>query len=293
MVSGRRDPRPPEGAEHPQGRQEAVRHQPGRARPGRTAGQARRQVHRPAAEHVPQRHPLLGDAAGAVLRRVAVHHAPGGGATGTGRRADVHRQEQGQGLRRDRREGDVQGRRRRRRGETRAGRGGRLPEGSPEVRPPGGAHAQGRAAGRPARHRQDLAGPGGGRRGRRCRSSRISGSEFVEMFVGVGAARVRDLFEQARQKAPCIIFIDELDALGRARHAARDHGRPRREGADPEPAAGRAGRVRRHQRHRHHRGHQPPRDPGSGPAAGRAASTARCWSTAPTSWAGRRSCGCT
>lgn len=45
----------------------------------------------------------------------------------------------------------------------------------------------------------------------------ISGSEFVEMFVGVGAARVRDLFEQAKTKAPCIIFIDELDALGKAR----------------------------------------------------------------------------
>ena len=45
----------------------------------------------------------------------------------------------------------------------------------------------------------------------------MSGSDFVEMFVGVGAARVRDLFKQAKEKAPCIVFIDEIDAVGRAR----------------------------------------------------------------------------
>src|SRR5208283_1769644 len=48
----------------------------------------------------------------------------------------------------------------------------------------------------------------------------LSGSDFVEMFVGVGAARVRDLFAQAESRAPCIIFIDELDALGKARGGA-------------------------------------------------------------------------
>lgn len=49
----------------------------------------------------------------------------------------------------------------------------------------------------------------------------LSGADFVEMFVGVGAARVRDLFKQARSKAPCIVFIDEIDAIGRARGSAR------------------------------------------------------------------------
>lgn len=46
----------------------------------------------------------------------------------------------------------------------------------------------------------------------------MSGSDFVEMFVGVGAARVRDLFKKAREHAPCIIFIDEIDAVGKKRH---------------------------------------------------------------------------
>ena len=49
--------------------------------------------------------------------------------------------------------------------------------------------------------------------------SSLSGSDFVEMFVGVGASRVRDMFEQGKKNAPCIIFIDEIDAVGRHRGA--------------------------------------------------------------------------
>ncbi|MCB0327991.1 MAG: AAA family ATPase, partial [Bdellovibrionales bacterium] len=57
----------------------------------------------------------------------------------------------------------------------------------------------------------------------------ISGSDFVEMFVGVGASRVRDLFEQGKKNAPCLIFIDEIDAVGRHRGAGMGGGHDERE----------------------------------------------------------------
>jgi cell division protease FtsH len=57
----------------------------------------------------------------------------------------------------------------------------------------------------------------------------ISGSDFVEMFVGVGAARVRDMFENAKKNAPCIIFVDEIDAVGRQRGAGLGGGNDERE----------------------------------------------------------------
>ena len=115
----------------------------------------------------------------------------------------------------------------------------------------------------------------------------ISGSDFVEMFVGVGAARVRDLFEQAKQKAPCIIFVDELDALGKARGIGPVDARRAR--ADAEPAARRAGRLRRPRRRHPDGRHQPARRSSTRRCCGPAASIARCSSTGPTSRRASRS----
>ena len=86
----------------------------------------------------------------------------------------------------------------------------------------------------------------------------ISGSDFVEMFVGVGASRVRDMFDQAKKSAPCIVFIDEIDAVGRHRGAGLGNGNDERE-QTLNQLAGRDGRLRGERRHHHHRRDQPAR----------------------------------
>ena len=122
----------------------------------------------------------------------------------------------------------------------------------------------------------------------------LSGSEFVEMFVGVGAARVRDLFEQAKEKAPCIVFIDELDAIGKSRAGATGFvGRARRARADAQPAPGRDGRLRLLQGRHHHGRHEPARGPGRGAPARRALRPPGGRRPPGRPRAGRRSCGCT
>jgi hypothetical protein len=116
----------------------------------------------------------------------------------------------------------------------------------------------------------------------------ISGSDFVEMFVGVGASRVRDMFEQAKKNAPCIVFIDEIDAVGRSRGVGYGGGNDERE-QTLNQLAGRDGRLRG-QRGHHHRSRPPTAPTCSTPrCCAPAASTGRCRCRTPTSRAARRS----
>ena len=96
----------------------------------------------------------------------------------------------------------------------------------------------------------------------------ISGSDFVEMFVGVGASRVRDLFEQAKQNSPCIIFVDEIDAVGRQRGAGLGGGHDEREQTLNQLLVEMDGFGDARRRHPD-RGHQPARHPRPGAAAAR------------------------
>ncbi len=122
----------------------------------------------------------------------------------------------------------VLGRGRLRRGQGGSGRTGRLPQGSAEIPEAGRPHSARRAAGGPSGYRQDAAGAAIAGEAKVPFFS-ISGSDFVEMFVGVGAARVRDMFENAKKQAPCIVFIDEIDAVGRHRGAGMGGGNDERE----------------------------------------------------------------
>ena len=120
----------------------------------------------------------------------------------------------------------------------------------------------------------------------------ISGSDFVEMFVGVGASRVRDMFEQAKKNAPCIVFIDEIDAVGRHRGAGLGGGNDEREQTLNQLLVEMDGFEVERRRHPDRR-HQPARRARSRRCCARAASTARSWCRTPTSAAARRSSRCT
>jgi cell division protease FtsH len=123
----------------------------------------------------------------------------------------------------------VRGRGGLRRGEGRSRGARRVPARSLQVPEAGRPHSARRADGRLARVRARRFLPRRSPAKAKVPFFSISGSDFVEMFVGVGAARVRDMFDQAKKNAPCIVFIDEIDAVGRQRGAGLGGGNDERE----------------------------------------------------------------
>ena len=154
-----------------------------------------------------------------------MNKAGGGGAPGVGKFGKAHTRTR----RGEPQEGHVCRCRRRGRGKGGTVRDCGLSQASAELYRDGRAHSQGRAARRPSGHRQDAAWPRAvaGEAGVQFLS--ISGSDFVELYVGVGASRVRDLFDQAKKVAPAIVFIDEIDAVGRQRGSGLGGGHDERE----------------------------------------------------------------
>ncbi len=162
---------------HAHRRTQRVHHHPGRAGSGASALGPGRGIPPGGREHLAAQSAVLGHPGAAVLRPVAVPAAQAGRETGRTGRVHDHRQEQGQDLRRGRYQDHLRRCRRGRRGQGRVAGAGGIPQGPAGLRLAGRAHAQGRAAGRPARHRQDLDRPRRGRRGR--------GAVLLDQRVGI------------------------------------------------------------------------------------------------------------
>ena len=262
--------------DHPRHAQEARRrrgrlyhHAHRRSEARRGAGRSRREVQRRNRQPLAARSARLGRAPAAARGLVVVLLQADGRRR---RRRDVVRAQQGQDLRRRRRQDDVPGRGRCRRSGAGAARDRRVPEDAEEVHQPRRQDSEGRAAGRPAGHRQDPAGARGGRRSqgavlqperlgvRRDVRRRRRGPRARPVRAGRSQGAVHRLHRRAR----------------RARQGARAEParQPRRARANAQPAAGRNGRLRRAQGDHHHGGHQPPRGARPGADAARAVRSA-------------------
>ncbi len=202
--------------------------------------------------------------AAAAVRPDHPLHAPDAGRRA---RRDGLRQVEGAAAHREQEPRDLRGRRRRRRGQGRPDRDRRLPEGPGQVPAPGRQDPEGRADGRPARHRQDAARPRRGRRGRRAVLLHLRLRLRRDVRRRRRQPRARHV--RAGQEEQPLHHLHRRDRRGRPSPRRRPRRRQRRARADPEPAAGRDGRLRSQRRDHRHRLHQPARRARPGAAAPR------------------------